>query len=203
MDRKQARQLLNMKLQTRVNEAKCKALVEDKLLVNMFWHDMQQLNYENMHNKLAIAYASKKLTGAHHKYLGDALRQYSSAIKSNSVLLKAVNTQINQLMDKEKDLLELQEETALGVKESMNLEIDSIIEDGSADRSARDDDDILLPILLPPVPGDKVESKKRRSLTFGNVIIKTIDEVRVGETRQTRNWRLRVYFGRNAIRRRR
>ncbi len=176
MDRKQARQLLNMKLQTRINEAKCKALVENKLLVNMFWHDMQQLNYENMHNKLAIAYASKKLSAAHHKYLGEALHQYSSAIKSNKVLLKAVNSQIDHLMDKEKDLLELQEETALGVKESMDLEIDSIIDDTKHEDDDDDDgndDDNILPFLLPPVPNDKIE---KRSLSFGNVMIKTIDE---------------------------
>jgi hypothetical protein len=175
MNRNQARQMLNLKLQTRVNEAKCKAMAEDRHMVNMFWQDMQQLNYENIHNKLAIAYASKKLSAAHHTYLVEALHQYTGAIKSNKKLLRTVNSQIDQLMNKERDLLELQEETALGIKDSMDLEIDSIIEDSA--RKLGDDDEDVLPFLLPPVPNDKVQAaEKKRSISFGDVIIKTVDE---------------------------
>ncbi len=175
MNTRQSREFLSMKLQTRVNEAKCKALIDDKLLSNLFAHDIQQMHYETVHKKLEMAYGMKKLSVAHNKYLCTAIEQYSKAIKSNQQLLKTVNTQINTVMDKEKDLLELREETILGVKETMELEFNSILHD---DSDNDDDDNTTYLQLLPPVPmcePDRDE-KPKKSLSFGNVIIKTIDE---------------------------
>lgn len=169
MDKQQARQFLGMKLQARINEAKCKALIDDKLLSNLFSQDIQQMHYESVHKKLEMAYILKKLSVAHNKYLCNALEQYSKAIKSNKQLLNTVNAQINGLIDKEKDLLELREETLLGVKETMDIEFNSILSDQQTE------EDTILTESLPSVPTAPPEPKK--TLTFGNVIIKTVDEI--------------------------
>lgn len=171
MNPKQARQLLNTKLQSRVNEAKCKALIDDKLLANLFSQDIQQMHYETVHKKLEMAYVSKKITVAHNKFLVNALEQYGKAIKCNKSLLETLNAQVNQLMDKEKDLLELREETILGVKEAMDVEVNSILDD---DNKPAPPGEFDLSLMLPQVPVDQPIRKKE--LCFGNVIVKTIDE---------------------------
>ena len=172
MDKKQARHFLNMKLQTRVNEAKCKALINDKLLSNLFSQDIQQMHYETIHKKLEMAYAIKKLSNAHNRYLAQILQQYSSAIKSNKSLLSTINGHLNHLMDKEKDLLELREETILGVKDAMDVEINSVLED-----EAQNDLSANVSFLLPAVPMHTPTSPVKKEVRFGDVIIKTIDEV--------------------------
>lgn len=171
MNRQQARQFLNTKLQARVNEAKCKALIDDKLLANLFSQDIQQMHYETMHKKIEMAYVSKKLTVAHNKFLVTALEQYGKAIKSNKELLKTLNSQVNQLMDKEKDLLELREETILGVKEAMDVEVNSILDD---DNKPTPPGEFDLTLTLPHTPVE--EPSRKKELCFGDVIIKTIDE---------------------------
>lgn len=170
MNRQQARQVLNMKLQTRVNEAKCKALIDNKLLADMFSHEIQQMHYETVHKKLEMAYAAKKLSVAHNRFLVSALEQYSKAIKSNKSLLETLNKQLEEFVDKEKDLLELREETILGVKETMDVEINSILEDDYRSTPMEFDVDHTLPNAPNDEPGPK------KALRFGNVIIKTIDE---------------------------
>ena len=167
MDLTHSRQLLNCKLQTRINEAKCKALIDDKLLSSLFSQDIQKMHYETVHKKLELAYASKKLSAAHHQFLCRALDQYSDAIKSNKSLLQTVNSELNRLTDKEKDLLELREETILGMKEAMEIEIDSILDNESLPQLESD-------LVLPTPPNDPPSRKK--ALTFTNVLIKTIDE---------------------------
>jgi uncharacterized damage-inducible protein DinB len=175
MDKKQARQFLNMKLQTRVNEAKCKALINDKLLSNLFSQDIQQMHYETIHKKLEMAYAMKKLSYAHNRYLAQILQQYSSAIKSNKSLLSTINGHLTHLMDREKDLLELREETILGVKDAMDVEINSVLED--EEQTWQNDLSADVSYLLPPTPTHTPTPEVKRKLTFGNVFIKTIDEV--------------------------
>lgn len=174
MNKKQSRQFLNMKLQARVNEAKCRAMIDDKLLSSLFDHEIQQLHYETTHKKLEMTYALEQLSLAHNKYLSNALEQYSSTIKSNKSLLRTVNSQINRLMDKERELMELREDTMLGVKEAIDVEFDSILNDESTPSMSETGDEQLC--LLPPVPTHEVTEPKK-SLLFGNVMIKTIDEV--------------------------
>lgn len=163
-----------MKLQTRVNEAKCRALIDDKLLNSLFDHEIQQLHYETTHKKLEMTYALEQLSLAHNKYLSNALEQYSSTIKSNKSLLQTVNSQIDRLMDKEKELMELREDTMLGVKEAMDVEFNSILNDDSTTSTSILETGELL--CLPPVPTHDVNEPKK-SLLFGNVMIKTIDEM--------------------------
>ena len=172
MDKKQARQFLNMKLQTRVNEAKCKALINDKLLSNLFSQDIQQMHYETIHKKLEMAYAIKKLSNAHNRYLAQILQQYSSAIKSNKSLLSTINGHLNHVMDREKDLLELRDETILSVKDAMDVEINSILED-----ETQNDFSANVSHLLPHVPTHTPTIAVKKGVRFGDVIIKTIDEV--------------------------
>lgn len=171
MNHEQARQFLNMKLKTRVDEAKCRALIADPILSDIFSQDIQQKHYEIIHNKLKMAYMRKKLSVAHRKYLVTALNEYSKEIKSNMSLLETLNTQIGTCVDKEKDLLELHEETILGVKEAMNVEINSIIHD----KELSDSNEFDPVLVFPPIPNEEPTPKK--VLSFGNVIIKTIDEV--------------------------
>lgn len=177
MNNRQSKEFLHMKIQKRVNEAKCKALIDDKLLSNVFSQDITQMHYESMHRKLEMAYISKKLSHAHNKYVSKALDQYSGALKSNKLLLETVNSHVNKLVDKEKDLMELQEETILGLKDAMDVEIDSIMDDNS-DKTLEK----YIEFLAPSVPSDSVEQEspkpeRRKSLCFSNVEIKTIDDV--------------------------
>ena len=183
MDKKQARQFLNMKLQTRVNEAKCKALINDKLLSNLFSQDIQQMHYETIHKKLEMAYAMKKLSNAHNRYLAQILQQYSSAIKSNKSLLSTINGHLNRLTDKEKDLLELREETILGVKDALDVEINSVLED--EEQTWQNDLSADFTYMLPTAPTHSLTPEVKKKLTFGNVIIKTIDEVELEKQNST------------------
>ena len=175
---RQSKEFLHMKIQNRVNEAKCKALINDKLLSNVFSQDITQMHYESMHRKLEMAYISKQLSHAHNKYVSKALDQYAGVLKSNTVLLETVQTHVQKLTDKERDMMVLQEETLLELKNAMTIESDPIIEDS--------DDTVLenyVHMLAPSVPSDSVEQKssplpeRRKSLCFSNVEIKTIDDV--------------------------
>ena len=178
MNSKQSKEFLHMKIQNRVNEAKCKALINDKLLSNVFSQDITQMHYESMHRKLEMAYISKQLSHAHNKYVSKALDQYAGVLKSNTVLLETVQTHVQKLTDKERDMMVLQEETLLELKNAMTIESDPIIEDS--------DDTVLenyVHMLAPSVPSDSVEQKssplpeRRKILSFSNIEIKTIDDV--------------------------
>ena len=179
MNSKQSKEFLHMKIQNRVNEAKCKALINDKLLSNVFSQDITQMHYESMHRKLEMAYISKQLSHAHNKYVSKALDQYAGVLKSNTVLLEKVQDHVQKLTDKERDLMDLQEETLLELKTAMTIETDSIIEENSDTTVVEN----YIQLLAPSVPSDSVEQKssplpeRRKVLAFSNIEIKTIDDV--------------------------
>ena len=169
MNQEQARQFLNLKLKTRINEAKCKALTEDKLLAGLFSQEIQQMHYETIQGKLAMASTMKALSKAHNNVLFNMHRQYSKTIKSNTDLLQTINGKMNELMDKERDMIETQEETVLTIRDAIDSEFDSILDN---DIQEQTDSDKNIPLSLPPVPNDPI-----KKLEFSNVIIKTVDEV--------------------------
>lgn len=160
-----------MKLRARNSEAKCKALTEDKLLSGLFSHDIQQMHYEAIQVKVNLVSASKHLTKAHNGALVNILGQYSKAIKSNKHLLKTIDTQVTELMDKERDMLETQEDTVLSIKDAIDSDFESIID-------SREKPEPDISVILPVTPDHDpsyVETKPKQ-LKFGNVIIKTIDQ---------------------------
>ena len=180
MNAKQSRQFLHLKIQSRINEAKCKALIDDKLLSNLFSQDIQQMHYENTQNKVCLAYGHKKLSVAHKKQLNQALHLLKDTIRSDKKLLETVNDQIASLSDKERDLQDVREETMAIVKEAIEFDNDPIIDETPASRILNIDNH--LQDILPTAPTDELSDKPcgkngKKSISFGDVIIKTVDEV--------------------------
>lgn len=177
MNPKQSRQFLHLKIQSRINEAKCKALIDDKLLSNLFSQDIQQMYFENIQNKVSLAYGHKKLSSAHKRQLTHDLELLSDTIKSDKKLLETLNNQIANLSDKERDLHDVREETILGVKEAMDYDFDSIIEDNPSSRTLNIEEHLREILPLPPTHALTEKEDEKKSISFGKVIIKTIDEV--------------------------
>ena len=203
MNAKQSRQFLHLKIQSRINEAKCKALIDDKLLANLFSQDIQQMHYENTQNKVCLAYGHKKLSVAHKKQLNQALHLLKDTIHSDKKLLETVNGQIASLSDKEKDLQDVREETIAVVKEAIEYDCEPIIDETPTSRILNIDSH--LQDILPSAPTDEISDKPcgkngKKSISFGDVIIKTVDEVE--EEKDKRNTELddeddMIYFHNN------
>ena len=176
MNRSQRRRYLNLEIQTRINNAQCKAMSNNSLIANLFTHEIQQKHFEIIQNKLTMASAMKMLSKAHNNALLDILEQYKKAIKSGSKHLETFNKRMDKLMDKERDLLEAKEDTVLSIRDAIESEFDSIIQDTIEQELPQENE--IVP-CLPKVPEhdpSEDQEKAKKKIHFGNVIIKSVDE---------------------------
>ena len=132
MNPEQARYYSNLKVQTRIKEAQCKALSTDKYLSNFCQQDIKQLYEDVTFMKAQKAYIDNKLNQSRNTHLKELVQLFSASIKSNTKLSRKINSTLENIIDGEDMLQTAYEDTILTINEAINNNFeypDNVVDD--------------------------------------------------------------------------